>query len=154
MTIRTNLSWRLWHTNSYGILTYERTTKSQSDDQTLSTTTTTTTTTTKRACKIVDFTIPAVHWVKFKESEKKDKYLDLAKGPKNTLEHEIDDYTNCNRCSFYSHRRIDKGTGRLGNNRTSGEHPNYYIIEISQNTEKSPRDMRRLVIPQTPVKDH
>ena len=29
----------------------------------------------------------------------------------------------------------------LGNQRTSGDHPNYSIIEISQNTEKSPGDL-------------
>ena len=56
------------------------------------------------------------------------------------MEHESDDYTNCNRCSWYSHQRIIKGTGGLRNKRTSGDHPNYYIIVISQNTEKSPGD--------------
>ena len=35
-------------------------------------------------------------------------------------------------------------TGGLGNKRMSGDHPNYSIIEIGQNTEKSPRDLRRL----------
>ncbi len=33
----------------------------------------------KRICKIVDFAVPADHRVKLKESEKKDKYLDLAR---------------------------------------------------------------------------
>ena len=32
---------------------------------------------------------------------------------------------------------IDKGTGGRGSWRTSGDHPNYYIIENGQNTEKS-----------------
>ena len=32
----------------------------------------------KRICQIVDFTIPADHRVKLKESEKRDEYLDLA----------------------------------------------------------------------------
>ena len=36
----------------------------------------------------------------------------------------------------------------------SGDHPNYYIIENGQNTEKSPGDLRRLAVTQTPVKDH
>ena len=31
----------------------------------------------KRACRIVDFTFPSDHRVKLKESEKKNKYLDL-----------------------------------------------------------------------------
>ena len=33
----------------------------------------------KRTCLTVDFAIPADHWVKLKESEKRDKYLDLAR---------------------------------------------------------------------------
>ena len=33
----------------------------------------------KRICKIVDFAVPADHKIKLKESEKKDKYLDLAR---------------------------------------------------------------------------
>ena len=49
---------------------------------------------------------------------------------------------------------ITKGTGGLGSWRTSGGHPNYNIIENSQNTEKIPGDMRRLAVTQTPVKDH
>ena len=32
--------------------------------------------------------------------------------------------------------------------------PNYCIIEIGQNTEKNPGDLRGLAVPQTPVKDH
>ena len=34
------------------------------------------------------------------------------------------------------------------------DHPNYSIIENGQNTEKSPRDLRGLVVTQTPLKDH
>ena len=33
----------------------------------------------KRICKIVDFAVPADHRIKLNESEKKDKYLDLAR---------------------------------------------------------------------------
>ena len=36
----------------------------------------------------------------------------------------------------------------------SGDHPNYSIVENGQNTEKSPGDLRRLSVTQTPVKDH
>ena len=38
--------------------------------------------------------------------------------------------------------------------RTSGDYPNYNIIEISHNTEKSPGDVRRLTVTQTSVEDH
>ena len=33
----------------------------------------------KRICKIVDFAVPVDHWIKLKECEKKDEYLDLAR---------------------------------------------------------------------------
>ena len=37
----------------------------------------------KRTCKIVDFAVLADHRIKLKESEKKDKYLDLAREVEN-----------------------------------------------------------------------
>ena len=37
----------------------------------------------------------------------------------------------------YSHQRIDKGTGGFGYKTTSGDHPNYSIVKISQNTKRS-----------------
>ena len=55
---------------------------------------------------------------------------------------------------MYSHQRTIKGTGGLGNRRTSGDHPNYYIIENGQNTEKSPGGLRRLAVTQTRLKDY
>ena len=70
------------------------------------------------------------------------------------MEHESDDDTNCNWCSRYSHQMIGTGTGGLGNKRVMGDHPNYSIIKIDQNTEKSPGDMRRLAVTQTSVKEH
>ena len=70
------------------------------------------------------------------------------------MEHESDGGTSCNWCARYSHQRIGTGTGRLGNKRTNGHHPNYSIIEIGQNTEKSLGDLRRLVISETPVENH
>ena len=47
-----------------------------------------------------------------------------------------------------------KGSGGLGSWWTSGDHPNSYIIENGQNTEKSPGDLRRLAVTQTPVKNN
>ena len=52
-------------------------------------------------------------------------------------------------------RTVTKGLLKgHGNKRTSGDHPNYYIIENGQNTEKSPGDLRRLAVTQTPVINH
>ena len=47
-----------------------------------------------------------------------------------------------------------KGTGRLGGWKVSGDHPNDSIIGNSQNTERSPGNLRKLTVTQTPVKDH
>ena len=37
---------------------------------------------------------------------------------------------------------------------TSRDYPNDSITENTQNTEKSPGDLRRLAVTQTPVKNH
>ena len=47
-----------------------------------------------------------------------------------------------------------KETRRLVKKRTSGDHPNYIIIKIGQNTAKSPGDLRRLAVTQIPVEGH
>ena len=73
---------------------------------------------------------------------------------KKTMEHESDGDNNCNRCSWYSHRRIGTGNGGLGNEKTSEDHPNYDIVAIGQNTEKSPGNFRTLAVTQTLMKDH
>ena len=54
----------------------------------------------KRTCKIVDFAVSADHRIKLKESEKKDKYLDVAREFKK--KNYGDDYTNCDWCIRYS----------------------------------------------------
>ena len=61
----------------------------------------------KRICKIVDFAVPADHRVKLKESKKENKYLDLARELNKTVEQESDLYTNCNRCPWHTHRKIN-----------------------------------------------
>ena len=86
--------------------------------------------------------------------EKGDKYLDLAKRAEEAMEHEDDGDTNCSWGIWNDIQRIVKGTGRLRNQRTSWNHPDYSIIMIGRNTEKSPGDLRRLAVSHTPVKDH
>ena len=108
----------------------------------------------KRIFKIVDFAVPVDDRIKLKECEKKDKYLNLDRELKKTMEHAGDNYTNCNLCICNSNWRNTKGTGGLGSWWTSGDHPNYNITENGQNTVKSPGDLRRLAVTQTPGKDH
>ena len=38
------------------------------------------------------------------------------------------------------------------NKRKSGDHTNYCLIKVGQNTEESPGDLRKLVVTQNPVK--
>ena len=55
----------------------------------------------KRIYKMVDFAVPADHRIKLKEFEKKDKYLDLPRELKKTVEHEGDNYTKYDWCFWY-----------------------------------------------------
>ena len=98
--------------------------------------------------------IPADRGVKLKESEKRYEYLDLARELQKSMEHECDGYINCNWYTRYNHQMIGKGTRRLGNKRRSGDHPDDSIIKIGLNPEKSPGDLRRLAVTQTPVSNH
>ena len=54
------------------------------------------------------------------------------------MEHEGDDDANCNWYTWYSHQRINTGTGGLGNKKTSEYYGNYGIIEISQIADVKP----------------
>ena len=91
------------------------------------------------------------HKVKLKENEKKDKYLDLARELKKKnmkvtiIQIVIGAFGTVT-------KRIIKGTGGLENKRTSEDHPNYCITEISP--EKSPGDLMTLAVTQIPVKYH
>ena len=52
---------------------------------------------------MVDFTVSADHRVKLKVSEKRAKYIDLARElKKKTMGHESDGNINCNWCARYS----------------------------------------------------
>ena len=73
---------------------------------------------------------------------------------KKSVEHENDRDTNCNWCTWNSHQRIYTGTEGFGNKRKSRDHPTNCIVEIGQNNEKCPRDLRRLAVTQTPVRNH
>ena len=74
---------------------------------------------------VVDFAVPADYGVKLTEKEKKDKYLDLARG--------LEKLWNMNVTIILivigASGTVIKGTGVLGATRRSGDHPNYYIIE-------------------------
>ena len=73
---------------------------------------------------------------------------------KKAVEHEGDSDTNYNWRTWNGSQRFDKETGRLENRRTNRDHQVHHIVEIGQNTEKSPGHLRRLTITQIPVKDY
>ena len=85
-----------------------------------------------------------------RKQKRTDKYLDLTRETKNTLENEGADKTNCNWCILNGPKRLGKKTGEIGNQRKN--HPNYSIVEISQNPQKRLRDPRRLAVTPTPMK--
>ena len=70
------------------------------------------------------------------------------------MEYEGDGDTNYNWGVRNGPQSLGKETGRVGNRRTCQDHLNYNIIKNNKNTGKSPGDMRRLALSQTPVKDH
>ena len=70
------------------------------------------------------------------------------------MKHESDSDTSCNLSARYSHQKSCKGIGGFGDKMTNGDHPNYSIVEIGQNTKKSPGDLRRLAVTQTPEENH
>ena len=70
------------------------------------------------------------------------------------MENENNGDTSFIQCAQYGHQRISKGPERIGNKNTSGDHPNYILIKIGQNTEKSPGDLKKLDVTQTPVEYH
>ena len=91
---------------------------------------------------------------KLKKKANKYKYLALARELEKSMEHESNGDANCNWGIRYSHQRIGTRTGGIGNKRISGGYANYSIVEIGHNTKKSPKDMRRLAVTQSPEESH
>ena len=113
----------------------------------------------RRTCRIVDFVVPAEHRVKLKESEKVNKYLDLARELKKLWKMKLTVITFVIVLIVIGALgRVTKDLskdGWLGNKGTGGDCPNYGIFKIGQNTENSPGKLRRLAVTHTlPVKNH
>ena len=73
---------------------------------------------------------------------------------KQAMKHENDSDPNCNWCAQNDPQMLGKGAGRVGNRRTGRDHLLYSIVKISQNTEKSPGDLKRFAVSQTSMKYH
>ena len=70
--------------------------------------------------------------------------LGLCQGTKKAVEHEGDGDTKCNWCSWNGPQKLGDYFGRVGNQGTNRDYPDYSIVEIGQNTENGPGDLRRL----------
>ena len=104
--------------------------------------------------QIVDFALLTDDRVKIKENEKRDKYLNLARERKKNNKKLWNMKMTMIPIVFCALGTIPKRTGGHGNKRTSRNHPDYCIAKIDQNTEKSPGDLRRLAVTQTPEENH
>ena len=97
----------------------------------------------------MDFAVPAEHRGKMK-GEKLNKYFDLFIELRKLLDMRV----TMKPIVAGALRTILKGLEKeLEEFEISGRIETI-LIEIGQNTEKSPRDLRRLVLTQTPVKGH
>ena len=71
-----------------------------------------------------------------------------------TMEYKSNGDTNCNWFARYGHQRIGTGTEGLVNKRTNGNDPNYIIIRMDMNTEKSPGELKIFAVSLTSVRRH
>ena len=102
-----------------------------------------------RICKIVDFAVSVDPRINLKVSEKKDKYLDLARELKKLWSMTVTIVP-----IVIGALGTIKRPGGLGSLRTGRDYTNDSIAKNGQNSETSPGDLRRLAVTQTPVKNH
>ena len=86
----------------------------------------------------MDFAVSAEHKVPLKESEKRDKYPDLARELKKQWNMKVTMIQIAIDALGKVTKVLLQGLG--GNKKSSRDHPNYGIVDIGQNTEDSPRD--------------
>ena len=103
--------------------------------------------------RLFDFAVPLYHKVDIKVIEKREKYLDLAREIKKVMEHKRETSASYG-FAWNGAQSLEKKTGRIGNQRRNRIHPDYSLFEISHNTKKSSRDLKRLSVTQTLVKDY
>ena len=84
----------------------------------------------KRTCQIVNFVVPADDRENIKENENRDKYLDLTRELKITMEREDNGDTNCNRFARNNLQRVGKESRRL--KEQVRNHPDHSIVKIAR----------------------
>ena len=107
----------------------------------------------KRTCPIIYFAVPVDHWIKIKENETRDEYLDLAREVKNLLNM----WVTMIPIVIVAAGTISKGLVRwLEESEVGGrvEIIQTTIVEVGQNTKKNFSGLGWLAATQTPVKNH
>ena len=70
------------------------------------------------------------------------------------MEHQGDSDVNLIDALGTVSQRLGKENGRVKSRRMNRDHPGFSIVEIGQNTEQSPGDLKKLAVTQTPMKGH
>ena len=99
----------------------------------------------------MDFAVLVDHRVKLKENQNKVKYLDLARELKKLWNMKVSIIPIVTDAFGTVTKGLLKRLEDLEIRGRVETIQNYCIIEIGQNTEKSPGDLRRLAVTQTPV---
>ncbi len=82
-------------------------------------------------------------------------YLDFAgEMKKKTMEYKSVGENEYNWRAHFGHQKTGNVTRGHGNKRTSGDHLNYFIVEIRKNTEESSGDLQSLTVYQTSVENY
>ena len=102
----------------------------------------------------MDFAVSDDHRIKLKESEKKDKYLDLARELKKLWNMKVTIIPIVIGAFGIVTKGLLKRLEDLEVGRRVETIQTTALFENGQNTEKSPGDLRRLAVTQTPVKNH
>ena len=102
----------------------------------------------------MDFAVPADHRKNLKESENKDKYLDLARELKKLGNMKVTIVPIVIGALGTITKGLLKKPGKLGIRRTGRDYPNDSIAKNGQNPGTSHGDLRRLAVTQTPVRNH
>ena len=100
----------------------------------------------------MDIAVPVDHRVKLKESKKKDKYLNFARELKKTVKVTV--ILIVIGALGTVTKRLVKGLEGLKIRGLVETIQTIALLKISQNTEESLADLRRLAITQTPVRNH
>ena len=153
--ITQNLSWRLRRTNSSGILIYKRISDRRPDHILISVLIIINSKKKKkRTCRIVDFAVPADHRVKLKQNEKKDKYIDLASELTKLWNRKVTIIPTLIDALDTVTKGLIKGRDDMEIKEREEIIQSTALLRSARILRKFLGDLRRLVVIQTPVKDH